>query len=124
MVRESVFMGNKRLNQINRDFGPNEPCLNPHSEETLLLQKVNRAAAKRTQQHTVVMRKVRKLTKQIKKIQRNDYIRAKSRLFGFWYYWFVDGKIGTEEAVEPNLLANVLRNKNLETLLERYELHG
>lgn len=117
-------MGKTRLEAIRLKYGLNETNLNPYSEDTLILQKVNRAAARKTHQHTLMMRKVRRLTKQIKKIQTRDYVKARTQLFGFWYYWFTSGKIGPDEDVEPNLLANVLSNKNMETLLQRYGLRG
>jgi len=70
-------MGKKRLQQLNETYGPNERNLNPNNS---VEREVERACKKIILQHkqrTMVNRKVRKITKKIRKV--TDHAAAKAR---------------------------------------------
>ena len=118
-------MGKIRLLKIRTEQGQNETNLNPNSSALQYYNKAQKYAVKKVHEQTLINRRIRRITKKIKKIQEKDYIRARRILFGYWFYWFREGKIGPEEeSNEPNLVRKPYSEEDIATLFKRWGIHG
>ena len=117
-------MGKARLARIREEQGLNKTNLTHSSSEYQAYTNAQRYAVREMHKRTLVMRKIRKITRQIQKIRLKDEIKARRALFGYWFYWLKEGKIGPEDSNEPNLLHGQGSEKQMETLLKRWGIHG
>ena len=119
----SYKLGKARGLRIDAKF-PDDPKgnLNPHSESFRIYGRVQKQATQAKHSQTRILHKLRKLNKQLNAIKRKDYFNVRSQLFGYWYYWFKEGKIGPDsEDNEAQLLAAryTMNEKKMEHLLDK-----
>jgi hypothetical protein len=95
------LMGKAKSALLRERYGPNPCNLNPSND---LLREYTRAqkwVVRKKHAQTVVLRKLRRYQRDLVAKKRRA---LKIVAFGYWKYWFIEGKIGPdEEDNEPNL---------------------
>ena len=95
-------MGKRRLEELKAKFPEPQKNLNPQSNDIFFEYiRAQKIVAKSKQYRTVALRHIRKYMRKIAEEQRRH---LKLRVFGYWKYWILEGKIGILEEDEPNLL--------------------
>lgn len=105
-------MGKKRLEEIKTKFPERalQGNLNPNSHDIIFeYERAQRIVTKSKKIKTKVLRNIRRQLKKLKKTQQRKLdhyhrIHGFVLLFGYWKRWFEEGKIGSEDDSEPNLL--------------------
>jgi hypothetical protein len=105
-------MGKNRLQQINAKFPDNGEMVQvqANSHDAMFeYERAQKIVVKSKKYQTRAMRYVRKglrrFRKEMERGQKQyEKIHGKLMLFGYWKYWFTEGKIGPEEDNEANLI--------------------
>ena len=97
-------MGKHRREMIRNSYAPNERNLNPHSEETLVIEKSQRREANYRKVRNQVWHRFMKVYKPIFKAQRISHWKRLFEVygrvgmpFGYWKMWILEGRIGPIE---------------------------
>ena len=94
-------MGKARLRAIQAKFGHNSRCLNEPYDLMREYEKAQKIVQKNKHYKTLLLRRLRRVRRDMVAKQRRH---LKLVVFGYWKYWFNEGKIGPEDDEEPNLV--------------------
>jgi hypothetical protein len=87
-----ILLGKRKLREIQENYGKNDTNLNPHSDQGMLAQKKseNKEMLMRTAR-TRVYRRFKRIYKSYIAEQRKHIV---LKIFGYWKYWVLEGKVG------------------------------
>jgi hypothetical protein len=90
-----ILLGKRKLREIQEKYGNNNTNLNPHSDQGMLAQKKseNKEMLMRIAR-TRVYHRFKRIYKSYIKEQRKHIV---LKIFGYWKYWVLEGKIGPDE---------------------------
>jgi hypothetical protein len=93
-------MGKSRKQRILEKYGPNETNLNNHGDKIKVIQREQKHESKMRHARVVVYHRFKKIAKAYMAEQRRHIV---LKVFGFWKYWLLEGKIGpTEDEVKDS----------------------
>jgi hypothetical protein len=90
-----------KLAAMEAQFGPNPHCLNEPYDLMKEYERAQKIVQKNKRYKTVILRRLRRIRRDMVAYQRRH---LKLVAFGYWKYWFLEGKIGPEDDEEPNLV--------------------
>jgi hypothetical protein len=94
-------MDKNRLREIEAKFPPNEKNLNEKCNLIFEYERAQKIVLKHKKHKTRILKHLRRINRDMVARQRR---KIKIVAFGYWKYWFKEGKIGIEEDTEPNLV--------------------